>query len=144
MVSILDLTDIVCHLPGGDRSLRRMYASHGVPMAEVRSLQSQLHSVNGRSASSDRIILPLSSLSEVLGIKTVLLSAKCSGTVPPSNSYLYALKRNCEPSPPRTSVSAILNSIGTRCRIFLHDSELINLGPISDPTDVFRSLLSIS
>ena len=35
-------------------------------MAEVRSLQSQLHNVNGRSASGDRIILPLSSMSEVL------------------------------------------------------------------------------
>ena len=50
-------------------------------MADVRSLQSQLHSVDGRSASGDRIILPLSSMSEVLGIKTVLLSPKCSGTV---------------------------------------------------------------
>ena len=56
-------------------------------MAEVRSLQSQLHSVSRRSASGDRIILPLSSMSEVFGIKTVLLSSKCSGTVPPSNSY---------------------------------------------------------
>ena len=46
------------------------------------------------------MILPLSSMSEVLGIKTVLLSAKCSGTVPPSNRYLQALKRNWEPSPP--------------------------------------------
>ena len=37
-------------------------------MAEVRSSQSQLHSVNGRSASGDRIILPLPSMSGVLGI----------------------------------------------------------------------------
>ena len=54
-------------------------------IAEVRSLQSQLHSVNGRSASGDLTILPLSSMSEVLGIKTVLLSAKCSGTAPPQH-----------------------------------------------------------
>ena len=59
----------------------RMYASHGVPltrprqMAEVKSLQSQLHNVNGRSASGDRIILPRLSVSEVKGIKTVRLSA---------------------------------------------------------------------
>ena len=77
----LDLKDVVRHLPGGDTSLRRMYASHGVPvetrqMAEVRSLQSQLHKVNGRSASGDRMILPWSSISDVLRIKTVLLSAK--------------------------------------------------------------------
>ena len=66
-------------------------------MAEVRSLQSHLHNVKGRSASGDRIILPLSSMSEVLGMKTVLLSAKWSGTVPPSKRALLALKRNFEP-----------------------------------------------
>ena len=27
----LDLKDVVCHVPGRDTSLRRMYASHGVP-----------------------------------------------------------------------------------------------------------------
>ena len=68
----------VCHLPGRDTSLRRMNASHGVPVkaskkADVRSLQSQLHKVNGQSASGDRVILPWSSISEVLGIKTVQL-----------------------------------------------------------------------
>ena len=90
----LDFKNVVCHLPGRDASLQRMYASHGVPTEapidsrRVRSLQSQLHNVNGRSASGDRIILPLSSMSDVLGIKTVLLSAKCSGTVPPSNRDL--------------------------------------------------------
>ena len=69
-------------------------------IAEVRSLQSQLNSVNGRSASGDVAILPLSSMSEVLGIKTVLLSAKCSGTVPPPNRNQKALKRNWVPSHP--------------------------------------------
>ena len=39
-------------------------------MAEVRSLQSQSHKVNGRSTSGDRIILPWSSISDVSGIKT--------------------------------------------------------------------------
>ena len=28
----LDLKDVVRHLPGGDTSVRRMYASHGVPV----------------------------------------------------------------------------------------------------------------
>ena len=28
----LDLKDVVCHVLGRDASLRRMYASHGVPM----------------------------------------------------------------------------------------------------------------
>ena len=27
-----NLKNVVLHLPGGDTSLRRMYASHGVPM----------------------------------------------------------------------------------------------------------------
>ena len=38
-------------------------------MGEVRSLQSQVHKVRGRSASGERMILPLSSMSEVLGRK---------------------------------------------------------------------------
>ena len=57
-------------------------------MAEVTSLQSQLHNASGRSASGDRIILPLSSISEVLVRQTVLLSAKCSETLPPSRGVL--------------------------------------------------------
>ena len=61
-------------------------------IAEVRSLQSQLNSVSGRSASGDRIILPLASMSEVVGIKTVLLSAKCSGTVPPFQQIPVSIK----------------------------------------------------
>ena len=36
----LDLKDVVRHLPGRDTPLRRMYASHGVPMEA---------STNGRS-----------------------------------------------------------------------------------------------
>ena len=28
----LNLKDVVCHLPTGDASPRRMFASHGVPM----------------------------------------------------------------------------------------------------------------
>ena len=38
-------------------------------MAEIRSSQSQLHNVSGLSKSGDRIILPLSKMSEVSGSK---------------------------------------------------------------------------
>ena len=84
----LNLKDVVRQLSRRDASLRGMCAFQGVPVeaAVVRSLQSQLHSVNGRRASGDLIILPLSSMSEVSGIKTVLLSEKCSGIVPPSST----------------------------------------------------------
>ena len=63
----LSLKNVVRHLPGRDASLRVMYASHGVPVeastdGRGKKLQSQLHCVNGRSASGDRIILPLTSM----------------------------------------------------------------------------------
>ena len=106
-------------------------------IADVRILQSQLHSVNGRSASGDRIILQLSSMSEVLGIKTVLVSAKCSRTTPPSNTYLQALKI------PGTSVGTIWNSIRARCRILLQSDEFIKFGTTNCPTDIVRSFLNI-
>ena len=79
----LNLKDVVRHLPRGDASLRGMDTPHGVQMKA-----SQLHKVKGRSASGDRMILPLPSMSEVLVIKTVLLSAKQSGTAPPSTQAL--------------------------------------------------------
>ena len=57
-------------------------------MAEERSLQSQLHSVNGRGASGDRVILPWSSMSAVFGIKTVLLLSKTIEDSVPSKTAL--------------------------------------------------------
>ena len=87
----LNLKDVVFHLSRGDASLRGVNALHSVPVkastnSRGKDLQSQLHKVNGRSASGDRIILPRSSVSEFLGIKTVLLSAKQSGILLPSNT----------------------------------------------------------
>ena len=146
MVSISEMLSVICreeiHLCDGCMHLM-VYQWRPRQMADVRSFQSQLHSANGRSASGDRISLPLSSMSEALWINTVQLSAKCSGTVPTSNRNLQALKRNCEPSlpplppPPHTSVSAIWYYIGTRCRIF-------KFGPTNGPMDVVRSLVNIS
>ena len=37
----LNLKDVVCHVPGRDASLRRMYASHGVPMAAPADSRSE-------------------------------------------------------------------------------------------------------
>ena len=63
-------------------------------------LQSQLHKVNGRGASGDPAIRPLSSTVEDLGMKMVLLAAKCVGTEPPSTTDLCALNKNREPNAP--------------------------------------------
>ena len=87
----LNLKNVVRHLPGGDTSLRRMYASHGVPMKAStdgcgEKLAIAIAQRQWAKASGDPIILPLSSMSEVLGIKTILLWAKCSGIVPPPNT----------------------------------------------------------
>ena len=90
----LNLKDVVRHLLGGDASLPRMSASHGVPMEESTDGSCEKFAItiaqshNGRSASGDRIIPPLSSMSEVLGIKELsYFQRKCSGTVPPSNRF---------------------------------------------------------
>ena len=37
----LNLKDVVRHLPGRDTSLRRMYASHGVPMEAATDSRSK-------------------------------------------------------------------------------------------------------
>ena len=57
---------------------------------------------------------------------------------------LKSIKEELGAQSHRTSVSAIWNSIGARCRIFLHGNELVKLGPISGPMDVVRSLLNKS
>ena len=73
VVSISKMLSVICleemHLCEGCMH-PMVYQWRPQQIAEVRSLQSQLHSVNGRSASGDLIILPLSSMSEVLVTKT--------------------------------------------------------------------------
>ena len=74
----LNLKDVVRHQPGGDASLRRMYAPHCVLVeasTDGRSKKSAI-AIDGRSGSGDRMVLPLSTMSEVSGMKTVLLPAK--------------------------------------------------------------------
>ena len=58
MLSVMCLEEM--HLYEGCMHLM-VYQWRPPQVAEVSSLQSQLHSVNGRSASGDRIFLPLSS-----------------------------------------------------------------------------------
>ena len=113
-------------------------------MAEVRSLQSQLHKVNGRRASGDRMILPLSSMSEVLGIKTVLLSVKQSGIAPPSKTAFFSIKEELRTQATSTPVGTIWNSVRVRSRIILQSKEVVKLGLINSPTVVIKSLLNIS
>ena len=112
-------------------------------MADVRSLQSQLHRVNGRSVCGDGIILPLSSMSEVLNKDRHTFSEMFWNGTSFQQTFV-GVKEELGAQSPRTSVSAIGNSIGARCRIFLHGNELVKLGPINGPTDVVRSLLNIS
>ena len=142
----LHLIDVVCHVPGRDTS--RMYASHGEPMEASKESRSEMFcnrncSVNGRSASGFRIILSLSSMSEVFGIKIVLLSAKCSGTVPSFQQKLTGVEQGLGAPSPRTLIGAIRNSIGVRCRIFLQSNDFIKFGSIESPTDAVRSFLHI-
>ena len=85
--------NVVRHLPGRDASLRRMYPSHGVPVKASTDGRSKKFAVAiAQSQRAKCVRRPnnpsIVSMSEVLGIKTVLLSEKCSGTVPPSNKDL--------------------------------------------------------
>ena len=88
-------------------------------MAEVRSLQSQLHKVIGRNASGDRTILPLSSTSEDLGMKTVLLIAKCSGTAPPFHQVFVRVEKEVGAQSPCTPIDTVRDAVRARCGIFL-------------------------
>ena len=112
-------------------------------MAEVRSLQSQLHRVNGRSASGDRMILPLSTMSEVLGIKTVLLFGKMLRNGTSFQQILISVEKELGAQPSRTLEGAIRNSIRARCRICLQSNKFIKFGTINGPTDIVRSFLNI-
>ena len=69
-------------------------------MAEVSSLQSQLHSVNGRSASGDRTILPRSSVSNVIVIKRSYFQQNKSECSFPPRRLDRREKRNFDPRPP--------------------------------------------
>ena len=80
-------------------------------MAEVRSLQSQLRNVNGRRASGDRIILPLSSMSEVLGAKD---GSTFSKTIRNSTSFQessISIKEELRSQTTSTPVSTVVNSV---------------------------------
>ena len=111
-------------------------------LQEVRSLQSQFHNVSGRSASGDRMILQLSSMSDVSGIKTVLLSAKQSGIVLPpirldkhergtSNQFHQHICRRRREFRQDQS------------RVFLQSKEFIKVSLMNSLIDVIRSLLNI-
>ena len=106
----LNLKDVIRHLPRWDASLWGVKARQ---MAEVRSLQSHLHDVYGRRAS-----LPLSSMSEVLGIKTVLLSANQSGKALPSKDNSISIKGELRTHATSTPVSTVGNSVKARSRVF--------------------------
>ena len=140
----LNLKDVIRHLPRWDASLWGVNASPGAPMkarqmAEVRNLQLQLHSVHGRRTS-----LPLSSMSEVLGIKTVLPAANQSGKALPSNTTQQTSKGELRTHATRTPVSTVRNSVKARNRVFLDNKEVIKLSLINGPTNVIKSLLNIS
>ena len=88
--SRLNIADVIGHLRGRDASLSKVYASDGIPKqakAYRRSDDLAVTITQGqqRNTSSDLTMRPLSSTVEYLGMKTVLLAAKCVGTTPPSS-----------------------------------------------------------
>ena len=147
MVSISKILSVICqeemHRCEGWMHLM-VYQWRPWQMADERSLQSKLHNVNGRSASGDRIILPRSSVSEVLWIKTVRLSAKQSGIFLSSRTAWQALNEEPRTKALITSVDTVENSVRSKSRVFLWSKEVIKFSPINSPIDVVRSLLNKS
>ena len=103
----------------------------------------QLHSVNGRNASDDRIILPLSSMSEVFGVKDRSIFSKMFRNGTSFQHTLKSVEKELGAQATRTPIGAIRNSIRVKCRIFLQSNGFIKFGTINGPMDVVRSFLNI-
>ena len=97
VLSTSKILSVICLVETHRRA--REYLCRPKQITVVMILQSQLHKVNGRNASSDLTMRPLSSTVEDLGMNTALLAAKCVGTEPPSTTDLYALNKKREPNP---------------------------------------------
>ena len=108
-----------------------MYASHGVPVKALTNCCGEnlaaAISVNERSTSGGLTIMPLLSTPEDLGMKTVLLAAKCTGRGPPSFTCLYALLLKLKAQPSSTPVETVWNPIGTWSRFLLFGHEFVKL-----------------
>ena len=82
-------------------------------------------------------------MSEVLGIKTVLLSAMFwNGTS--FQQVPVSIKEELQTQTTSTPVGTVGNSVRARRRVSLQSKEVIKFSLISSPTDVIRSLLDTS
>ena len=91
------LEDVILHLSGRDTSPSRADTPNGVLMQAKADRRGDHLSVTVTQGQPTR---PLSLTLEELGMRTILLAAKCVVTEPPSNSDLQALNRKREPNPP--------------------------------------------
>ena len=101
-------------------------------MAEVRSL----------CASGDRIIL--SSMSEVLGMKTVLLFSEMFWKGTSFQQRPVSIKEELQTQTPGTLEGTLWNSVRARSRIFFPSDWFVKLGLVNGPADIVRSLLDTS
>ena len=115
--------------------------------AEVRTLQSQLHSVNGRGASGDRVILPRSSVSEVLGDRDGLTFSKTIRNITSLQYSLISTKEELRTKATSASVDTEKESVKSKSRVFLQSKEVINLsltdGPIMPSRDCYKIAKSL-
>ena len=126
----LDLKDVVCHVPGRDTSLRRMYASHGVPMEASTDSRSEKFAIAIAQCQRAKCVRRSDDPSMVINIRgfrgkdsPALSEVFWNGSS--FQQILVSIKKEPGAQSSRTSVSAIWNSIGARCRIFLHGNELV-------------------
>ena len=138
--SRFNLKNDVRHLPGRDTSLRGMYASHGVPMKASTDGRSKKNAIT--IASVDRIILPLSSMSDVLGGKDRLTFSRMFRNGTSVQQIFISIEKEQGAQPPSIVIRATRNSIRAKIRIFLQSNEFIKFDTINGPTDIVRSFLN--
>ena len=81
---------------------------------------------------------PLSSTVEDLGVKTVLLAAKCVVTL---KHTLGNIEQEVRPQPTRTPVDTVWNTIWSRSGFFLCSNHFVKLTLVSVPLVILRGFL---
>ena len=90
----------------------------------------------------DLTMRPLSPTVEDLGMKIVLLAAKCVGTTPPASTRKN-VKQEVRYQPTRTSVDSVKDAILSRRGLFLCSNHFIKCTLVNFPLSIFGIFLNV-
>ena len=144
MVSISKMS-----LPGRDTSLRRMYASHGVPMEASTDSRSKKFAITIAKRQWTKRVWRSNNSSIVIDVRGVgdkdrPTFSKMFRNGTSFQQILLSVEKELGAQLPRTLKGAIRNSIRARRRIFLQNNEFIKFGTINGPMDIVKSFLNKS